>query len=215
MGRLLAWWRAWISALLGGRQTHRIVRGEPRPPAVVPGLPPPPGRMPAPRTVQTRESGAAHAAGAATGAGRGELPDAPPRHGRRGWHRHRRRCRPSSPHGGPSSTRIGASPRLTGQHLSLDSPAGYRSNGLAAFPDVAWQLGTLLRLGDPPLSGVKLVREPARPAGLDASLLGFHARPPNSLDHARAIGFDALWRIGMSAPVLGGLSRTGFPGRRR
>ena len=80
MGRLLAWWRTWISALLGGRQTHRIVRGEPRPPAVVPGLPPPPGRMPAPRTVQqTRESEARRTLGQAPPPALVEVssPDAP------------------------------------------------------------------------------------------------------------------------------------------
>jgi HD-like signal output (HDOD) protein len=74
---------------------------------------------------------------------------------------------------------------------------------LPPFPDVAWQLDTLLRLGDPPLVRVlKLVRREAalvRRVWTQACSV-FYARPPNSLDHAVArIGFDALWRIGMSA----------------
>jgi len=74
---------------------------------------------------------------------------------------------------------------------------------LPPFPDVAWQLDTLLRLGDPPLVRVvKLVRrEPALVRRVwTQACSAFYARPPNSLDHAVArIGFDALWRIGMSA----------------
>jgi HD-like signal output (HDOD) protein len=76
---------------------------------------------------------------------------------------------------------------------------------LPPFPDVAWQLDTLLRLGDPPLVRVvKIVRrEPALVRRVwTQACSAFYARPPNSLDHAVArIGFDALWRIGMSACV--------------
>jgi HD-like signal output (HDOD) protein len=74
---------------------------------------------------------------------------------------------------------------------------------LPPFPDVAWQLDTLLRLGDPPL--VRVVKLVRREAALvrrvwTQACSAFYARPPNSLDHAVArIGFDALWRIGMSA----------------
>lgn len=70
------------------------------------------------------------------------------------------------------------------------------------FPDVAWQLDTLLRLSDPPL--VKVVKIVRREAALvrrvwTQACSAYYARPPNSLDHAVArIGFDALWRIGMS-----------------
>jgi HD-like signal output (HDOD) protein len=74
---------------------------------------------------------------------------------------------------------------------------------LPPFPDVAWRLDTLLRLGDPPLLRVvKIVRrEPALVRRVwTQACSAFYARPPNSLDHAVArIGFDALWRIGMSA----------------
>jgi HD-like signal output (HDOD) protein len=73
---------------------------------------------------------------------------------------------------------------------------------LPPFPDVAWRLDTLLRLGDPPLVRVvKLVRrEPALVRRVwTQACSAYYARPPNSLDHAVArIGFDALWRIGMS-----------------
>ena len=74
---------------------------------------------------------------------------------------------------------------------------------LPPFPDVAWQLDSLLRLGDPPL--VRVVKLVRREAALvrrvwTQACSAFYARPPNSLDHAVArIGFDALWRIGMSA----------------
>ena len=209
MGRLLAWWRAWISALLGGRQTRRVVRGDPSPPAVVPGLPPPPGRMPAPRTVQqTRESEARRTLGQAPPPALVEVssPDAP-----------------AAPWvGGGVAPHIDADvvrPHLMGvlfEHQDrcqseadkafisrLIRQLGTDQMDLPPFPDVAWQLDTLLRLGDPPLVRVvKLVRrEPALVRRVwTQACSAFYARPPNSLDHAVArIGFDALWRIGMSA----------------
>ncbi len=88
---------------------------------------------------------------------------------------------------------------------------------LPPFPDVAWQLDTLLRLGDPPLVRVvKLVRrEPALVRRVwTQACSAFYARPPNSLDHAVArIGFDALWRIGMSACLYSEVFRVrGFQG---
>ncbi len=79
------------------------------------------------------------------------------------------------------------------------------------FPDVAWQLDTLLRLSDPPLvKVVKLVRrEPALVRRVwTQACSAYYARPPNSLDHAVArIGFDALWRIGMSTCLYSGVFR--------
>jgi HD-like signal output (HDOD) protein len=88
---------------------------------------------------------------------------------------------------------------------------GTDSLDLPPFPDVAWQLDTLLRLSDPPLVRViKLVR---REAALvrrvwTQACSAYYARPPNSLDHAVArIGFDALWRIGMSTCLYSGVFR--------
>ncbi len=79
------------------------------------------------------------------------------------------------------------------------------------FPDVAWQLDTLLRLSEPPLvKVVKLVRrEPALVRRVwTQACSAYYARPPNSLDHAVArIGFDALWRIGMSTCLYSGVFR--------
>ena len=208
-GRLLAWWRAWISALIEGRQTHRIIREEVTRDETLPGLPPPPGRMPAPRTVQqTREAEARHRLGqsqptALTEVSAQEDP-APP------WD------------GGGVAPDVDADvvrPHLMGvlfeyqdrcqseadkAFLSrLIRQLGTDQMDLPPFPDVAWQLDTLLRLGDPPLVRVvKLVRrEPALVRRVwTQACSAFYARPPNSLDHAVArIGFDALWRIGMSA----------------
>jgi HD-like signal output (HDOD) protein len=82
---------------------------------------------------------------------------------------------------------------------------------LPPFPDVAWQLDTLLRLGDPPL--VKVVKIVRREAALvrrvwTQACSAYYARPPNSLDHAVArIGFDALWRIGMSTCLYSSVFR--------
>jgi len=89
---------------------------------------------------------------------------------------------------------------------------------LPPFPDVAWQLDTLLRLSDPPL--VKVVKLVRREAALvrrvwTQACSAYYARPPNSLDHAVArIGFDALWRIGMSTCLYSGVFRVrGFQER--
>lgn len=82
---------------------------------------------------------------------------------------------------------------------------------LPPFPDVAWQLDTLLRMSDPPL--VKVVKLVRREAALvrrvwTQACSAYYARPPNSLDHAVArIGFDALWRIGMSTCLYSGVFR--------
>jgi len=82
---------------------------------------------------------------------------------------------------------------------------------LPPFPDVAWQLDTLLRLSDPPL--VKVVKLVRREAALvrrvwTQACSAYYARPPNSLDHAVArIGFDALWRIGMSTCLYSSVFR--------
>ncbi len=82
---------------------------------------------------------------------------------------------------------------------------------LPPFPDVAWQLDTLLRLSDPPL--VKVVKLVRREAALvrrvwTQACSAYYARPPNSLDHAVArIGFDSLWRIGMSTCLYSGVFR--------
>lgn len=82
---------------------------------------------------------------------------------------------------------------------------------LPPFPDVAWQLDTLLRMADPPL--VKVVKLVRREAALvrrvwTQACSAYYARPPNSLDHAVArIGFDALWRIGMSTCLYSGVFR--------
>jgi len=82
---------------------------------------------------------------------------------------------------------------------------------LPPFPDVAWQMDTLLRLSDPPL--VKVVKLVRREAALvrrvwTQACSAYYARPPNSLDHAVArIGFDALWRIGMSTCLYSGVFR--------
>ncbi len=82
---------------------------------------------------------------------------------------------------------------------------------LPPFPDVAWQLDTLLRLSDPPL--VKVVKLVRREAALvrrvwTQACSAYYARPPNSLDHAVArIGFDSLWRIGMSTCLYSSVFR--------
>jgi hypothetical protein len=72
------------------------------------------------------------------------------------------------------------------------------------FPDAALRLDALLRRGDPSVSSVADVvkREPdlVRRVWQQASGVAYGGRPPASLDAAIVrIGFDALWRIGMSA----------------
>lgn len=73
------------------------------------------------------------------------------------------------------------------------------------FPDVARKLDTLLKKGDPSMSQVvRLVeRDPAlmRRIWMAGSSASFSS-PPDSLHQAISrIGFDALWRIGMSICV--------------
>ena len=200
---------AWMSALLGGRRTHRVIRNETGSRVPLPGLPPPPGRPPAPRSIQqTRESEARRKLGQVPPPSLVEVTSSgdtrPP------WE------------GGGVAPHIDADevrPHLMGvlfEHQDrcrseadkaflsrLIRQLGTDQMDLPPFPDVAWQLDTLLRLGDPPLVRVvKLVRrEPALVRRVwTQACSAFYARPPNSLDHAVArIGFDALWRIGMSA----------------
>jgi HD-like signal output (HDOD) protein len=71
------------------------------------------------------------------------------------------------------------------------------------FPDVAWKLDRLLKEGNPPIVRVaRLIRrepEMVRRVWQQASSV-VYSRKVGSLDHAIArIGFDALWRIAMSA----------------
>ncbi len=73
------------------------------------------------------------------------------------------------------------------------------------FPDVAWELNTLLQRGDPSITEVaRLVRrEPdlVRRVWAEASGAEF-ARKVGSLNHAIArIGFDSLWRVVMRASM--------------
>jgi HD-like signal output (HDOD) protein len=72
------------------------------------------------------------------------------------------------------------------------------------FPDAALRLDGLLRKGDPSVSAVADIvkREPdlVRRVWQQASGVAYGGKAPGSLDAAIVrIGYDALWRIGMSA----------------
>ena len=208
--RLAQLWAALWSAIMGRltpRKVHVRVRRSGAPTADLPMLPPPGGVIPSQRTEEAR---ARRSLGQPPAPSLVQDPETvgvqPP------WE------------GGavaPSTDVETVRPHLMGALFDIQdackSPADYAflnrlirmlsldQLDLPPFPDVAWQLDTLLRLGDPPLVRVvKIVRrEPALVRRVwTQACSAFYARPPNSLDHAVArIGFDALWRIGMSACV--------------
>ena len=215
-------WRQWIARYLRPRLTRRVHtparqtqfnRGE------IPGLPPPPGQLAA---IRAREARARRRLGqdphpplvkASVSA-----VAAPP------W-----AAGGVSPSVDPDVVRphlIGTLFEISDQCqtdadrsflLRLIRLMGTDQLDLPPFPDVAWQLDKLLHLGDPPLVRVvQLIRrEPALVRRVWTSACSaFYARPPNSLDHAVArIGFDALWRIGMSACIHAEVFRVrGFQG---
>ena len=202
-----AWWwiRAWFRQFFAPRQTlktrtPKIVRDVP-----LPGLPPPPGMMPDQRSQEARA--------------RRQLGQTPPPTLVEDLQSDK--VNPPWKVGQPA---ISIDPDVVRPHLmgalfevqdecETEADKAFLTRlirqlstdqlDLPPFPDVAWQLDKLLRLGDPPLVRVvKLVRrEPALVRRVwTQACSAFYARPPNSLDHAVArIGFDALWRIGMSA----------------
>lgn len=197
--------RAWLVDLFAPRQTHKIVRNKVELQVDVPLLPPPPGHF------QNQRSGEARARRKL-----GQPPSPSPMQG------------PVTVQGEAPWETGGVAPSIDVDEVRpslMESLFEHQDQcdteadkaflnrlirllstdqmDLPPFPDVAWQLDTLLRLGDPPLVRVlKLVRREAalvRRVWTQACSV-FYARPPNSLDHAVArIGFDALWRIGMSA----------------
>jgi len=79
------------------------------------------------------------------------------------------------------------------------------------FPDVARQLDTILRQGDPPMARVvELVeRDPSLVGSVWTKARGAaYLMPPTSLSLAIArIGFDSLWRIGMEICMYSGVFR--------
>ena len=88
---------------------------------------------------------------------------------------------------------------------------GSETLALPVFPDVANRLDRLLRGGQPSITEVAAIvrREPdlVRRVWLEASSASY-ARGVTSLDHAIArIGFDALWRISMTACFYGPVFR--------
>ncbi len=83
---------------------------------------------------------------------------------------------------------------------------------LPLFPDAAIRLDRLLRAGDPPVSEVAaLVRRETdlvRRVWQHASGAAYRGQPPSTLDQAIVrVGFESLWRIGMSACVNGPVFR--------
>lgn len=205
LARLQAWWRRWIFTprqTLRIDRTTRLVTGE------LPGLPPPPGHLP--DQTRSREARARRRLAQVAPPALVEDPETVEK-------------TPPWATGGvaPSIDPDEVRPHLMGTLFEIQDACkseadrafllrlirlmGTDQLDLPPFPDVAWQLDTLLRLGDPPLVRVvKLVRrEPALVRRVwTQACSAFYARPPNSLDHAVArIGFDALWRIGMSACV--------------